>query len=110
MSVFKTPAGRLHCTAENRKKKEPVAKVGYCEPSVRCTGLQPLVACSFSPYGLQNCGFQAVAVAKLQAHPVLPGEIATASKLNRKARRVSGELLDLFNNPAGCCGLSVRGL
>jgi hypothetical protein len=29
--------------------------------------------------GLQNCGFQVVAVSKLKAHPVLPGEIATAS-------------------------------
>jgi hypothetical protein len=35
---------------------EPVAKVGYF-----CTG-----SCSFSPYGLQNCGFQAVAAAKLK--------------------------------------------
>ncbi|MDR0598796.1 MAG: hypothetical protein LBG84_01760, partial [Treponema sp.] len=57
---------------------EPVAKVGYF-----CTGLQPLVACSFSPYGLQNCGSQAVAVAKLKAHPVLPGAIATASIIGK---------------------------
>jgi hypothetical protein len=51
---------------------EPVAKLGWF-----CTG-----SCSFSAYGLRNVLFSAVAVAKLQAHPVLPGEIATASLFN----------------------------
>jgi hypothetical protein len=35
----------------------------------------------------QNCGFQAVAVAKLKAHPLLPGEIATASEENQKEEK-----------------------
>jgi hypothetical protein len=45
--------------------------------------LQPSAACSFSAYGLRNVLFSAVAVAKLKAHPVLPGEIATTSIIQK---------------------------
>jgi F-type H+-transporting ATPase subunit a len=39
-----------------RQTPETVAKVGYCEPQVRCTDLQPLVACSLSPTNLRFAG------------------------------------------------------
>jgi hypothetical protein len=44
-------------TTEEFLKTEPVAKVGYCEPSVRCTGLQPWAKNCKHPYGLLNCIF-----------------------------------------------------
>jgi hypothetical protein len=46
--------------------------------------LQPSAACSFSPYGLQNCGFQA-AIFKQPAYYVTPDNALLSSALTGKS-------------------------